>query len=81
MDDVGGVGGVLVHVDGVGGAVFFIISLRGCEEFFEVFPCFVRIGLVVPFFNGVGEDTCVAQDGFADADELRVSFWCAVGFR
>ena len=28
LDDVGGVGGVLVHVDGVGGAGFFIISSR-----------------------------------------------------
>ena len=81
MDNVGGVVGVLVHADGVGEASFFIIYLRGCEMLFEVFPCSVRIGLVVPFFNGVGEDTCVAQDGFADADELRVSFWCTVGFR
>ena len=49
MDDVGGVVGVLVHADGVGGASFFIIYLRGCEMLFEVFPCLSALGLSFHF--------------------------------
>ena len=81
MDDVGGVVGVLMHAGGVGRASFFIIDLSGGEVCFEVTPCFVRIWFVVPFFNCVCKDACIAEDDFADADKLWVGFWGAMSFR
>ena len=57
-----------------------MIDLSGGEVLFEVIPCFVCIWFVVPFFNCVGKDMCVAVDGFSDADKLWVGFWGAVSF-
>jgi len=81
LDDVGGVVSVVVHTSGVGGACFLIFNLSSCKMLLEVFPCFVGSGLVVPLFDGFGEDTGIAEDDFSYADELRVGFRCTMGFR
>ena len=78
---LGGVLSVVVHAGGVGGASFLIFNLGSCKMLLENFPCFVGSGPIVPFFDGFGEDTGVAEDDFSYADELRVGFRCTMGFR
>jgi len=53
-----------MHAGGVSGACFFVVNLSGGEVRFKVTPCFICIWFLIPFFNGVGKDTCVTEDGF-----------------
>ena len=47
---------------------------------FEVKPCWVCRGFVVPLFDIFYKYFCIEYDYFSNADELSVCFGCSLGF-